>query len=93
MSREVSGSRGLAVGRDRDARPGASTGSGGQKDRGRWAAGVARVEMMMENGKKEKKRGATTGGLYGRRPEERHGLYPGRAQHGATTGPGCHPGR
>ena len=48
----TAGSRGQ---RDRDVRPGASAGSGGQKDRGRCAAGVARVEMMMMNGEKKKK--------------------------------------
>ena len=41
-------------------------------DRGRWAAGVARVETK----KKKKKKGRRPKDLFGRRPEERHGLIP-----------------
>ena len=41
-------------------------------DRGRWAAGVARVETK----KKKKKKGRRPKDLFGRRPEERRGFIP-----------------
>ena len=42
------------------------------EDRGRWAAGVARVETK----KKKKKKGRRLKGVFGRRPEERRGFIP-----------------
>ena len=61
-------------GKERDARPGASTGSGGQMRPGTLAAGVARARTMMK--KKKKKKGRRLKGLFGRRPEERRGFIP-----------------
>ena len=75
--------------RDRDARPGASEGSGGR----RRPRTLGRGRSPCRNEEEEKEKGTTAEGSVRPPPERTTGIYPGRACRGATTGPGRHPGR
>merc|ERR1711966_560396 len=75
--------------RDRDARPGASAGSGGR----RGPRTLGRGRGPCRNEEEEKEKGTTAEGCVRPPTGRTTRIYPGRACRGATTGPGRQPGR